>query len=360
MAFARVHGPRWLLALAALVLLTSLATYLLPPHYHDRIASLPQFSSKTEPNAVSVLDYWMWQNPSRFESLAQTHLNQTENPCACFPTYLLRNIQVVLKIGAGEESRRIDTHLSSVTRCISNLLVFSDADHKAGPHQAHDVLGDLNSAYWVNNSDYDVYLAQKRQYLNGNLASHEQGWRLDRYKFIPMVERAQIMNPVAKWFVFLESDTFCVWDNLFRLLENYNPSVPLYFGSPSPGRQPGPEEPPTWFANGGPGFVLSHAAATKLTARTMGVYGEYEQPQVSTRYVNDVRGDCCGDSVLGWALWQSDVHLSGLWPMFNPHSLQGVPFSDRYWCQPVITMHKTAEEHMHGLWQWQQDRERTV
>lgn len=63
--------------------------------------------------------------------------------------------------------------------------------------------------------------------------------------------------------------------------------------------------------------------------------------------------DCCGDSVTGWALHNEGVDLSGLWPMFNPHPPHGLPFSDLYWCQPMIGMHKPKEDDVQGLFRWE-------
>ncbi|KAG7101418.1 hypothetical protein HYQ44_019079 [Verticillium longisporum] len=50
---------------------------------------------------------------------------------------------------------------------------------------------------------------------------------------------------------------------------------------------------------------------------------------------------------------RAGVTLSGLWPLFNPHSLHAVPFSDKYWCQPVVALHKTRPADMEELWRWE-------
>lgn len=190
-------------------------------------------------------DYWTWHTTSRFgpQSLSSPADSTSKSkdkdhgkgndPCDSFPTPLLSRVQVVLKIGSTEPSDRLESQLSTVSRCISNLLIFSDRDQKLGPHHAYDILADLPPSYMVNNSDFDVYRGAP---IRGPDKA-APGWRLDRYKFLPMVERAYKMNPVADWFVFLEADTYIVWDNLFRFLEHFDPRTPLYMGSPSPGRR---------------------------------------------------------------------------------------------------------------------------
>lgn len=300
-------------------------------------------------NVNAVSDAWIWDAPSRFRP--QTPSHDLKDPCVAFPQSLLSRVQVVLKIGSSEPSARLDAQISSVSKCISNLIVFSDRDQTIGSHRAYDILADLPSSYRVNNTDFRAH--------DGAPAEGPDeaglGWRLDRYKFLPMVERAQNMNPTADWFVFIEADTYIVWDNMFRLLDHFNPSVPLYMGSPSPGRE-GKNGKTTWFAFGGTGIVLSSAAVDKLVARETGQYGEFTQPSLTEKYENVVRSDPCGDSVLGWALYEAGVELSGLWPLFNPHPLYSIPFSDFYWCQPIISTHRSSPDEMTALSKWETER----
>lgn len=312
-------------------------------------------------------DYWNWETTTRFSSIKTNRTSsdsdggysQVEDSdlCDAFPSYLLSRVQVVLKIGASESQERLDVQTSTVTRCISNLIIFSDRESELNGHRVHNILAALPESFRANTPDFEAYDALQRN--DGTPFEGEQGWRLDRFKFLPMVERAYEMNPSAEWFVFLESDTYYVWDNLFRLLDQFDPSTPLYFGSPSPGRSIS-DDKRSWFAYGGAGFVLSASAVEKLVARKAGPYGEYVEPPLSQQLEDVVKPDCCGDSVLGWALYQKGVTLSGMWPMFNPHPLHGIPFETAYWCQPVISMHKTALSDMHGLAEWEAQRDRTV
>ena len=290
-----------------------------------------------EPSNINPTDYWTWDTSSQFRP--QTVANpDPKDPCASFPSHLLKHIQVVLKIGSSELSDRLDTQLSTVTRCISNLIIFSDRDQNLRGHPVYDILADLPPSYMTNNSDFDTYRGIPEE-------KPGSGWRLDRYKFLPMVERAYKMNPTAEWFVFLEADTYLVWDNLFRLLEHFDPNTPLYMGSPSPGRHLSNGQT-TWFAYRGTGIVISSAAVERIVRRGVGEYGEYVQPSLTERYEDDVKGDCCGDSVLGWALYQAGIPLSGLWPSFNPHPFHSIPFAEAYWCQPIISAHRSRPDEM--------------
>jgi hypothetical protein len=246
--------------------------------------------------------------------------------------------------------------MASVTRCISNLLVVSDKETNLHGHHVHDILADLPLSARNHIPEFKGYEALQR----GNNIDGAAGWKLDRFKFLPMVERAKKVNPGAEWYVFLETDTYMVWDNLFRMLEQFNSSFPLYMGSPSPGRGVG-DGKVNWFAYGGAGFVLSRAAVDILVKREIGEYGQFIGPSVSEQYMQVVKDDCCGDSVLGFALYEKGIELSGMWPMFNPHPLDSIPFGDDHqWCQPVISMHKSQVGDMIGLADWEDGRDRTV
>lgn len=302
------------------------------------------------------VDYWEWNTTSSFRPQLQRATTGDDDLCDTFPSSLLPRIQIVLKIGSTENIDHIDTHLATVTRCISNLIIISDREAEIRGHRVHDVLADLPPAFRANAWDFDAYHALQQSSANIN---NTMGWRLDRYKFLPMVERARRMNPTADWFVFLESDTYFFWDNLFRMLDQFDPSTPLYFGSPSPGC--GDEHgQTTWFANGGAGFVLSRAAVDKLVHRAVGAHGQYVDPPLALQDEFLVTHECCGDSVLGCMLHRKGVKLSGMWPMFNPHPLHGIPFDLPYWCQPVISLHKSSVADIAGLAKWESKRDRTV
>ncbi|RJE27579.1 Fringe [Aspergillus sclerotialis] len=325
--------PRRYIYITLLLLFFSISLFNLRHNYSTLLPS----SLHHEDSEISPTDYWTWDTSSQFRP--QTVANpDAKDPCLYFPSHLLKRIQVVLKIGSSEPADRLDTQLSTVTRCISNLIIVSDRDHNLGGHPVYDILADLPQSYMTNNSDFDTYRGIPEEQPGS-------GWRLDRYKFLPMVERAYKMNPTAEWFVFLEADTYIVWDNLFRLLEHFDSNSPLYMGSPSPGRRL-PNGQTTWFAYGGTGIVISSAAVERIVTREVGEYGEFVHPSLTARYENDVKGDCCGDSVLGWALYEAGIPLSGLWPLFNPHPFHSIPFAEAYWCQPIISAHRPRPDEM--------------
>ncbi|KAI1488558.1 hypothetical protein F5X96DRAFT_644916 [Biscogniauxia mediterranea] len=312
-------------------------------------------------------EYFEWETTSAFSPVAQDIAGSSiEQLCNSFPQHLLEAVvQPVLKMGSTEDRNKIEAQLESISACIQDLLIFSDLDESLHGRQVIDILEDLPAAYHFENDDFGnyTYLRQFRSKFGvfpdeANESRAIDGWRLDKYKFLPMIERAWTMRPDKRWYFFYETDTYVVWDTLFRFLENLDHETPLYIGSASPGRLEDPEDPAsvTWFANGGPGFVLSRAAMARLLHRETGRDGDYLEPSLSHRWLELLRHDPCGDSILGWALRDVGITLSGFWPMFNPYPLRGIPFSQPYWCQPVLTMHKTEPEDMIKLWKWEHGR----
>ncbi|KAF3044392.1 hypothetical protein E8E12_010105 [Didymella heteroderae] len=314
-------------------------------------------------NDANGQDYWLWETKSQFYKKEDIDWNVgISDECFLFPKHLREKVQVVLKTGVADDGARTDAVVNTIIKCIRNVLVVSDDDHNYGPFRAVDVLADLNPRSYMMEEDYEAYEAQKNATRDGvELYQGHEGWKIDKYKFLPEVERAIQHNSKAEWYIFIESDTYLFWDNVYRMLDNYDSSVPYYFGSPSPGKKDrsGPnseDEVQIWFAYGGCGFILSTAAAHRLVDRPRNAVG-VKGPRLTTEYGGDIRNDCCGDSMLGWALHdKAGVDISGLWPMFNPHRLEDVPFGKDHWCEPVITLHKTDPSVMKDLWIWENDQ----
>ncbi|KAL4926913.1 S53 family peptidase [Aspergillus undulatus] len=269
--------------------------------------------------------------------------SQSPSDCQSFPAaaFAEDGIQVTLKIGGAESRELLRSHTDGVTPCIPNLLVISDMGQKLGPFQSHDVLADV--IHVLSEEDKLAYQRQREYhyYWDKELQPTKAGWQLDRYKFLAMIEYAYAQNPNAKWYVFFETDTLVLWDNLVQLL-----------GSPTPGRPIGTwwEPQPTFFVYGGSGIVLSDQEGSAK------VESDQKSQLLITKYQDMVREDCCGDSVLGWVAAQREVEIQGQWPMFNPTPLHHTPLGKTYWCQPAISFHKSDPVDVVEIWNWQQKR----
>ncbi|CAI6089545.1 unnamed protein product [Clonostachys chloroleuca] len=305
-------------------------------------------------------EYYTIRDHSLFEpfQVENPNIKSVKELCQTFPRHILDTIQPVLKIGHGEDRTRVEAQLFSASACFSDheLLVFSDLTEEIRGYHVIDVLEDLPDLVRKDNVELDMYDLQKKMYINGTLDKHDNqqkidGWMLDKYKFLPMIEKAWNLKPNKEFYVFYESDTYVLWDNMFRFLKNFDADDRIYMGSPSPGREHknrwGKLEP-SWFANGGPGFVLSRGAIKALLHPTY-----LDGLSLTEKWATVTREDSCGDSILGLALLEAGIEVMGLWPMFNPHALGDIPFGDQYWCQPALTLHRTSPEDMRRLWRWE-------
>jgi hypothetical protein len=84
------------------------------------------------------------------------------------------------------------------------------------------------------------------------------GWKLDKFKFLPMVYKALRQMPQAKWVVFVELDTYPMWSNLLDYLSKFDANTPHYIGKQM-------FIGDVLFAHGGSGFALSAPAMRKVT-----------------------------------------------------------------------------------------------
>jgi hypothetical protein len=272
------------------------------------------------------------------------------NYCGNFPKQLLEGIQVVLKTGAGDSAKN-RAHLATVTSCITNILIVSDHEEQIGDHTAIDILADLPASYAVDNADFQAYAEHKKAHAEGDTVNYsKEGWRLDRFKFLPMVDKAYAVNPRAKWFVFLESDVYFFWDTLFRLLDQLDYTEQHYMGSPAPGSYD------RYFAYGGAGIVLSQGLMRNLIPPKGSLDGG-QDTRLSVRYEDWAKDDSRGDAVLANAIRNATgVKLEALYPTFSGDELKNIKVDRDRWCVPLLSLHRVSVDEMEALWKWERTR----
>ncbi|KAF2278694.1 uncharacterized protein EI97DRAFT_216958 [Westerdykella ornata] len=269
--------------------------------------------------------------------------------CVNFPKDQLNRIQVVLKTGANEKEKT-KAHLSTVTSCISNLLIVSDHEDRIGDHHVIDILAELPASYKEKNPDFSSYLEHQKAHAEGDIVDyHSGGWKLDRFKFLPMVDKAYEMNPKADWYIFLEPDIYFFWDTLFRLLDQLKPEEMHYMGAPGPASK----SPDRNFAYGGAGFVLSQGLMKKLLPPSRS--GGYEK--LAHRYEDKIKSECCGDVVLAHAILNmTETKLEALYPTFSGEDLRQIRVDKDRWCVPLLSLHRVEPDQMEKLWRWERTR----
>ena len=181
-----------------------------------------------------------------------------------------RGTLFILRTGATEIAERIPTHFSTSLRCFPQHAIFSDYAETFLGEPVLDALEFVNPDIIANNSDFELYRrvkqygraaldqselsGNKSQALSGTGHTEIPGWKLDKWKFIPMLNRTLYEYPDMKWYVFAEGDTFILWSTLQAYLASIDHTQPYYLGSSTNlGDDPA-------FAYGGAGFVVSRPA----------------------------------------------------------------------------------------------------
>lgn len=274
--------------------------------------------------------------------------------CAPFRAGTMDHVTIVLKLSAGDVVARLPTYLNRLARCKQDLLLFSDRKARYNGVDIIDALRNLRPEYSYNNPDFNIY----DRIQATNATEDHEGWRLDSYKLLPMMELTSHLRPQSQWYVFVELDTYVNWDNLYRFLLSFNSTTPYYFGAPiwPPYRKP-------VFAHGGSGFILSRGSLSTLMARGRMFAENYYFPGTHL-FGKDVSKECqggkirCGDRILAQVLKESGIPLRGYWPMFSREKPVTVRFGREQWCEAVISLYNLQEDDFTALEHWEGIRTR--
>lgn len=274
----------------------------------------------------------------------------------------MENVFVVLKTGATEVQEKLPVHLQTTLRCLPHYAVFSDYEEEVHGVRTHDTLRNIRNETKETQPDFAIYNRLRTQGRQG-LSSvdwsddvsgpfgkpNNPGWRLDRWKFVPMVDEALSLKPDAKWYIFLEADSYMVWPNLLAWLARLDHRKPYYIGSPM-------QIGDVIFAYSGSGIILSNPAMRKISD-----YRTRRSKELDEYTANNWSGDC----VLGKALRDVGVPLVWSWPMQltsrvweTDHFAEG--YGRRPWCYPAVSYHRMEPEDIHAFWEFEQEWFRNV
>ena len=261
---------------------------------------------------------------------------------------------------------RIPSHVSTSLHCTQHVI-FS--------YYAYTFLCDIviyalelvDPDIVANNRDFDLYRRVKQHgravlsqsELSGNLSQaptsgtgHEEipGWKLDKWKFVPMVNRTLYEYPDMKWYVFAEGDTSIIWSTLHAYLATLDHTEPHYLGSAtSIGNDPG-------FAYGGSGFIVSRPAMRMIV-------DYYSAHKAAVEAIT--LASWAGDAVLGKLFFNAGVPVKDIWPVVHGASTSqalfarpwspGVPKeAEQVWCYPAASLHHMSSAAVDSLWHYEQ------
>lgn len=284
-------------------------------------------------------------------------------PCRSLPG--IDDTLVIIRTGSTELDDRFAVHLSTTLRCFPNYLIFSDHQEDYYGERVLDALADVNPYIQANNPDFELY-RRLRQGGRASLDSSElagppdtfasmtgktenPGWKLDKWKFLPMINKTLHERPDMNWYIFIETDTFLLCSMLQQYLATQDPAELVYAGSQT-------FSAGVLFAHGGSGFVVSQPAMRKVVEHYVAHKSDIEQ--FTDRH-------WAGDCVLGKAFTDSGVPFTNTWPAFQGDYPGLVPYaqaddspvpdeSSRVWCHPAISYHHMSPAMTHGLWHFEQ------
>ena len=181
----------------------------------------------------------------RFDTWAWNACPKTlfDKSCQAPRSKLVQDVQVILRTGGSEPLSRIRSHLSTVLYPIppGNVVVFSDLEETLGGVHIQDAYTNISKEELHLYPEFALYDIQQEYQDEGKDTRELQGgWILGKYMNLPMKRKIWEMQqelsekglPRKKWFVFVETDTFIEWENLFELLSHLDATKPVYIGSP--------------------------------------------------------------------------------------------------------------------------------
>lgn len=255
-----------------------------------------------------------------------------------------------MKTGVGEARQKVPVHFSTTFRCIPHYAIYSDVEQIISGHIIYDALVDIPPSVQSSNPEFETYRQMKSYARAGRedfsdllespsgVKEDAPGWMLDKWKFLPLLEKALERAPDAKWYFFMEADTFLVWSNLLRWLSMFDHKKPLYLGGQA---FFGEQE----FAHGGAGYVLSHKAAKEAHDAVA---------KNSSKYERVVAEDCCGDLIVAKALSDAGIGITESWPVVQGETPSTLDYSSHHWCYPIVSQHHMSAQEITDMWEFEQ------
>jgi hypothetical protein len=305
-----------------------------------------------------------WRIPTTMGTEAPPNVTNTppaEEELPCRKLEGGEDVLVVMRTGATEIKDKLPVHLNTTLQCYNNYVIFSDYEEDFEGHHVYDLLAGVEGSVKEHHPDFALW-RRLRAMGRGSLDDSElsgaisedsgatgkqenHGWKLDKWKFMPMAVRTLELYPDIAWYTFLEPDTYIVWSNLLDWLHTLDPTEPLYFGSEV---QIGPDV----FAHGGSSFVISNPALRKVAKL-------YQDNAADWHALTSAHW--AGDCILGKALAESGTPLTWSWPMFqggNPHTMdfkESKRDGRDLWCAPAISYHHLSPSEIASMFAFEQE-----
>ncbi|KAJ5965841.1 hypothetical protein N7481_012555 [Penicillium waksmanii] len=268
------------------------------------------------------------------------------------------DVLVVMKTGVTESREKVPIHFKTTLRCIPNFVIYSDFDEEIEGVKIHDVLRHIDTDVKERVADFNIYnrvVEHGRKGLDQDDFADEAnsaigkpsnpGWKLDKWKFLPMAQEALKYKPDAKWYVFMEADTYVSWPTLLAWLAKFDAKKPWYLGTET-------QIADVIFAHGGSGFMVSNPALQDASDQYTARRKELD---------NYVDHHWAGDCVLGKVLADAGVNLHFTWPILQNSNIGELDeFTNELyrlpWCYLAVAFHHLSSREIDHLWKFEQRR----
>ncbi|KAE9364076.1 glycosyltransferase family 31 protein [Stipitochalara longipes BDJ] len=253
----------------------------------------------------------------------------------------LQGIVIIFKTGA-QELPNLAIQLGTTLRYLqpSDILFFSDFQSSLGPFIINDALRNVDDELKEHDPDFEIYRQIAKYQSTGRdistLAESSEkgdarlGWKLDKYKFLHLVTSTFESRPDAKWYIFIETDSYVFWPALSAFLSRLDSSKPLYLGS------------------------AVSVGGTTFAHEVVGTGGG----GLAREWDKRMKGVCCGDLALGIALKEKGVGITVAHPLLNGYKPASFTYGPgQHWCQPVVTMHHVLPAEVSAVWRFERRRE---
>lgn len=252
-------------------------------------------------------------------------------------------IVLVVKTGGQVVWDKLPIHMTTTFTRAPNYLIYSDRADMVGRVQVHDVFYHMDPETIKTNNDFEIYrsmveLKKNPQFLLAKEVKADGGWKLDKYKNVPMLIDAWNRIPDKDWYVFIDDDTGMFWGSLVRYLDALDHTVPLYIGSQTLFRG-------ELFAHGGSGYIVSRAAMLKAIERNT-------EAEIIREFELVAEKSCCGDHVVARLLQATGTNLTWAGTKFNGRPWWERKFNRGVWCEEVMTYHHLGPEQVQEMFEF--------
>ncbi|KAH0544727.1 hypothetical protein GP486_008497, partial [Trichoglossum hirsutum] len=252
------------------------------------------------------------------------------------------DVELIIKTGATELFDKLPVHFVTTLTHVPHFTIFSDVDQKLGDYFIHDSLVGYSNSTKQTSEAFKLYrelLSDKTLRQDPKRLKLKGGWDLDKYKFTYTLSKVFEMRPNAKWYMFIEADTYIMWPNFLRWLKDKDHTKPSYYGSPAAFKD-------VTFGHGGTGYLVSKAAMEMVMGRS---------PDIVKSYEYETSTSCCGDHVIGKVFIDHGIELTRASPSFNGEPPYLVAFAEDRWCEPVVTFHHMLPTDVEDMWEYERE-----